>query len=103
MDAARILSSSAIALARAIREREVTSREVVDVHVARIERVNPTIRAMVRGRFDDARREADAADARIHDGGCVDAVAVRALGDERVDAVHQVRVAEDRHVLAPER
>lgn len=72
VDAARILSSSAIALARAIREREVTSREVVDVHVARIERVNPTIRAMVRDRFDDARRDADAADARIRDGAGAD-------------------------------
>ncbi len=72
VDAARILSSSATALARAIRQREVTSREVVDVHIARIERVNGAIHAMVRDRFADARREADNADARIRDGGTDD-------------------------------
>ena len=67
MQVAQLLSSSATALARAIRERRVTSRAIVDAHIARIERVNPSLRAMVRDRFADARREADVADARVAD------------------------------------
>lgn len=58
----QILSSSATFLARAVREQRVTSRELVDVHIARIEKVNPTIRALVRDRYAAARREADRAD-----------------------------------------
>lgn len=58
----QILSSSATALARAVRERRVTARELVDVHIARIGRVNPTIRALVRDRYGAARREAERAD-----------------------------------------
>lgn len=65
MRAREILTSSAVALATAIRERRVTSREVVDVHIDRIRRVNPHINAVVRDRFADARREADLADARV--------------------------------------
>lgn len=53
---------SAVALARAIRSRELTSREVVEAHIARIRRVNPTINALVKDRFEDALREARVAD-----------------------------------------
>jgi fatty acid amide hydrolase 2 len=55
---------SAVRLAEMIRTREVSSREVVDAHIALAERVNPVLNAIVVSRFDDARREADAADAR---------------------------------------
>ncbi len=48
-----------------IRARRVSSREVVESHIARVRRVNPQLNAMVRDRFDDARAEADAADARL--------------------------------------
>jgi Asp-tRNA(Asn)/Glu-tRNA(Gln) amidotransferase A subunit family amidase len=58
---------SAIELAAAIRAGETTSREVVDAHIEVLERVNPRINAVVVERLDDARREADAADARIAD------------------------------------
>lgn len=58
----QILSSSAVALARAIRDRKVTSRQVVEAHIARIRRVNPTINAIVKDRFDEALREAAEAD-----------------------------------------
>lgn len=64
MDAVRILSSSATALARAVADRKVTSRQVVEVHIDRIRKVNPTINAMVKDRFDDALREASIADER---------------------------------------
>lgn len=56
---------SGLAIARLIRERAITSREAVEHHIAAIERVNPTINAVVRTRFDDARREADLADALL--------------------------------------
>lgn len=54
---------SATQLAERIRKGEVSSREVVDAHIAQIERVNPVINAVVVERFDEARREADEADA----------------------------------------
>ena len=57
--------SSARQLAQLIRERKLTSREVVELHIAQIERVNPTLNAVVATRFDEARREADLADERV--------------------------------------
>jgi amidase len=62
-----IIYSSATELARAIREREVSSEEVVEAHLARIEEVNPKLNAVVQLTADAARaraREADAALAR---------------------------------------
>ncbi|HEY3353683.1 MAG TPA: amidase [Polyangia bacterium] len=62
-----LLTSSGTALARLIRTRAVTSREVVEAHIARIERVNPVLNAVVAPRFATARAEADRADARVRD------------------------------------
>lgn len=62
-----ILSSSAVALARAIRRRDVTSREVVQAHIDRIKLVNPTINAVVHDRFDDALRDAHLSDEKTGD------------------------------------
>ena len=59
-----LLTHSATALARMIRDREMTSLEVVEAHVERIRAVNPAINAVVAERFDAAREEARAADAR---------------------------------------
>lgn len=53
---------SARALAARIRGGEVSSREVVDAHLARIEQVNPHLNAVVRVLADEARTAADAAD-----------------------------------------
>ena len=47
-----------------IRTGRVSSREVVESHIAKVREVNPQLNAMVRDRFDDARAEADAADVR---------------------------------------
>ncbi len=55
----------AVELAAAIRNREVTSREVVEAHLARIDAVNPALNAIVRRLDDEARMSADAADARV--------------------------------------
>ena len=52
----------ALELAELIAKRDVSSREVVDAHLARIDQVNPRVNAIVR-RFDEqARAEADRAD-----------------------------------------
>ncbi len=66
-----LLLDSATELARKIRQREVTSRQVVDAHIARIEAVNPTLNAVVVDRFAAARAEADAADALQAKGGAL--------------------------------
>jgi len=60
-----LLTLSGTALARRIREGSVTSREVVEVHISRIQEVNNAINAVVCERFSDARKEADAADERV--------------------------------------
>lgn len=62
MHQGEILSASGVALARAIRERKTTSREVVQVHVERARRVNPALNAIVRDRYEAALREAAEAD-----------------------------------------
>lgn len=58
-----VLLASASRLAHLVRTGEVSSREVVEAHIAQIERVNPQLNAVVRARFDQARAEAERADA----------------------------------------
>ena len=58
-------TSSALDLARSIRDGERTSRETVEACIAAVEAVNPRLNAVVRTRFDEARAEAEAADAHI--------------------------------------
>lgn len=60
-----VLDAAAVDLAARIRRREVSAREVVDRHVARLEAQNPLLNAVVVPRFEAARREADALDERI--------------------------------------
>jgi len=60
-----LLRMSATDLARAIRRRALTSRAVVEAHIAQVRKVNPTLNAVVRERFGEALREADEADARV--------------------------------------
>lgn len=64
-----LLQLSGVALADRIRSGATTSRAVVDAHIERIEAVNPIVNAVVAERFDAARAEADAADARLRDEG----------------------------------
>lgn len=55
-------------LARMISRKEVSSREVVRAHLDRVDRVNPSLNAIVR-RFDEqALAEADRADGAVRDG-----------------------------------
>ena len=53
---------SAARLARALRARELTAREIVDACLARIDVVNPSINAVVQRVDERARREADELD-----------------------------------------
>jgi fatty acid amide hydrolase 2 len=57
-----LLTQSATALARLIRDREVTSAAVVAAHIERTVVVNPRINAVVADRFAAAREEARRAD-----------------------------------------
>ncbi len=58
------LTLSGSRLADLIRRRELSSIEVVDAHIRKIEEVNPTLNAVVATRFDEARAEAKEADER---------------------------------------
>ncbi|WP_148861262.1 amidase [Marinobacter fonticola] len=56
---------SAFALAQGIRQRQFTAVEVLEHFLDRIERYNPDLNAIVVLRADDARRQAEAADAAV--------------------------------------
>jgi amidase len=58
----------AVELAGMIRDREVSSREVVRAHLDRIEAVNPALNAIIRLLPDQALAAADAADRAVADG-----------------------------------
>jgi amidase len=58
----------AVELAAMIRDREVSSREVVQAHLDRIEVVNPHLNAIVRLLPEQALAAADAADAMVSAG-----------------------------------
>ena len=59
---------SARELARRIRDRELSAREVTEAHLGRIEAVNPRVNAIVTLTADRALREADEADALLASG-----------------------------------
>jgi amidase len=57
--------SSAVAIARKIRQREISSREVVDSFLARVTALDKSINSVVTIDAERARTEADAADAAL--------------------------------------
>jgi Asp-tRNA(Asn)/Glu-tRNA(Gln) amidotransferase A subunit family amidase len=59
------IDRSATALARAIRSKEVSSREVVDTCLTRIEAVNPALNAVVQVDAESARAQAQQADGML--------------------------------------
>ncbi|MGE3675442.1 MAG: amidase [Polyangiaceae bacterium] len=61
--------ASATELAARIRNRTLTSREAVELHIEQIERTNPQTNAVVKKRYEAARQEADAADLKVQSGG----------------------------------
>ena len=56
---------SARELSAAIRRRDVSSRELLDLYLSRIEQLNPSLNAVVTLDAEGARRAADAADAAL--------------------------------------
>ncbi|KAK2586697.1 hypothetical protein KPH14_011737 [Odynerus spinipes] len=62
-----LLKLSAATLAKKIRLREISSREVVQAYIERIEEVNPIINAVVEERFEAALKEATICDQNIKD------------------------------------
>jgi amidase len=62
------LFMSAVKLARSIREKRISAREAVRLHIARIEAVNPHINAVVANCFERALEEARRADEAIAKG-----------------------------------
>lgn len=63
--------TSAVELSRALRRREVSAREVLQAHLDRIDRVNPTVNAVVSLVPERAMAEAAAADDRLAAGEAV--------------------------------
>ena len=61
-------------LARAIAARELSAAEVMEAHLARIDRVNPVVNAIVTLLPDEARRGAEAADAAVARGDALGAL-----------------------------
>jgi len=59
---------TALELASEIRTGKTTSREVLEAHLDRVEKINPHVNAVVRVMADDARVAADAADAAVKRG-----------------------------------
>lgn len=62
---ADLLKLTATEMAAKIRHREVTSVELVEAHVARIEQTHAALNAVVVPMFDEARQQAQAADQRL--------------------------------------
>ncbi len=63
-----IIGLSTVELARLIRQGDLRPSEVIEAHITRIEIVNPQLNAVVSPHFEQARREARAADARLQCG-----------------------------------
>jgi len=59
---------SATCLAEMIRNKTISSREVVETHIFRIKRVNKRLNAVVKTRFDEARKEAQKVDEIVNCG-----------------------------------
>ncbi|HWP66981.1 MAG TPA: amidase [Candidatus Limnocylindria bacterium] len=59
---------SAVDLAKALRRREIGCRELLEHYVARVERLNPTLNAVITLDLEAARARADEADAALADG-----------------------------------
>jgi len=57
-----ILTVSGKQIAAMIARGELTSRDALEAHIGHIQKVNPKINAMVKDRFEEARKEADEAD-----------------------------------------
>jgi fatty acid amide hydrolase 2 len=62
MNASLLRRSGTLQLARAVRDKRISSRELCEHAIARIEAINPKLNALIVDRFEQARSEAAAAD-----------------------------------------
>jgi amidase len=100
-----IIYSSATEIARAIREGELSSEEVVNAHLARIEEVNPSINAVVHLTADAAlsrAREADAALARGESWGALHGVPVTVKDAFETEGIVSVGGTQGRAQFVPQ-
>lgn len=65
MNLESILTASATELAQLIRNKKISSFEIVNTHIEHAQKVNPNINAMVQDRFDLALKEAKEKDAHL--------------------------------------
>jgi amidase len=86
-----IVFDSAVSLASRIRRRELSVVEVLDAHLAQVERVDPTVNALVTRTFDAARAEALALDARLARGESVGPLAGLPVAHKDLVPVRGVR------------
>ena len=63
-----LIYSSAKSIAAAIREKQVSCREVLEAHLRRIDEVNPSVNAVVQSAADRAQAEAEEADGSLANG-----------------------------------
>lgn len=63
-----LLEASGLTLAQLIREKKVSSYEVVSAHIERAKKINPDINAIIEERYQQALDEARAADEKIAQG-----------------------------------
>ena len=68
LDPSHVCALPAAELARRIAQREVTAREVVDLHLGRIDEVNPVVNAVTAVLADSARGDAERIDRAVADG-----------------------------------
>jgi hypothetical protein len=92
---------SAAEMAHRIARRELSSAEVVDAHLARIDAVNPTLNAVVRILADEARAGADGltscfSEAPTTDGPCLSRLQREATGPSRTWPNRSPRAASTR-------
>ncbi|KAJ8915132.1 hypothetical protein NQ315_000384 [Exocentrus adspersus] len=74
-----LLLESATSIAYKIRTGKIKSVQVLDSFIARIEEVNPLLNCVVANRFEEARKEARAADELVESG----AIPVEALAEQK--------------------
>ncbi len=65
---ASLTSISATAMARLVRQKEISPVELLQAHLERIEQLDPALNAFVEVRHDEAQRDAAAAEAAVMDG-----------------------------------
>ena len=74
---------SAVAMAEQVRRKQVSPVELVEAHLAKIERLNPKVKAFIHVDADRVRREAKAAEAAVSGRNTSSGVLGNVLGDVR--------------------